>query len=292
MKFKTTWLWFITAAGLFAFIFFYQRHQHKAVAGPIQILPNIQVGQVTNVQVLLAGQVVIRAEHSNDLWQLTQPINYPAQSASIENLLLALSRLTPATCITARELKGRPKADEEYGFATPQATIVLDQDGYRLRIGAKTAPGDQVFLQVVGEEGVYVIDADLLKVVPRTANDWRDTTLINLKNLAFDRLAVTNGAKTFELQRDQTNRAWRMVAPIPARADNARIEECFQKLQGLRIHQFVYDDAKADLESIGLLPTELELALREDTNNATELHYGISTQSDPTQLHTRHAGLN
>ena len=35
-------------------------------------------------------------------------------------------------------------------------------------MGAKTAPGDQVFLQVVGVEGVYVVDADFLKYLPRT----------------------------------------------------------------------------------------------------------------------------
>ena len=113
--------------------------------------------------------------------------------------------------ITARELRNRPKVDEAYGFVAPQASIVIEQPDYpvHLLVGSRTAPGDQVFLQVVGADGVYVVGADFLKYVPRTPEDWRDTTLIDLKGLAFDRLSVTNGAKLFELRRDATN--WRRL---------------------------------------------------------------------------------
>ena len=159
-------------------------------------------------------------------WQLTEPLVYPAQAVSIEKLLAELEPLTPASYITARELRNRPNTDEDYGFAAPQASIIIEQPGYtaRLRVGAKTTPGDQVFLQVVGVEGVYVVDADFLNYLPRTADDWRDTALINLNGLAFDRLAVTNGAKIFELRRDGTNKLWRMVYPLQARANNPKAE--------------------------------------------------------------------
>ena len=223
----------------------------------------------------------IRAERTNGVWQLTEPLVYPAQAVSIEKLLAELERLTPAPYITARELRDRPKADEEYGFAAPQATIIIEQPGYtaRLLIGAKTAPGDQVFLQVVGVEGVYVVDADFLKYIPRTADDWRDTALLDLKGLAFDRLAVTNGAKVFELRRDATNKLWRMVYPLQARANNARTEESLQMLQSVRVRQFVADDPKADLEAFGLQPPELEVALGQGTNTVRP----ASVRQEPDQ---------
>ena len=64
-------------------------------------------------------------------------------------------------------------------------------------------------------------DADLLKFIPRRADDWRDTTLINLQGLAFDRLAVTNGATIFELQREEVLRGLEPVvrASLEAYAD-------------------------------------------------------------------------
>ena len=159
-------------------------------------------------------------------------------------------------------------------------------------MGAKTTPGDQVFLQVVGVEGVYVVDADFLKYLPRTADDWRDTTLINLNGLAFDRLAVTNGTKIFELRRDATNKPWRMVYPLQARANNAKTEESLQMLQSVRVRQFVSADPKADLEAFGLQPPELEVALGQGTNTVARLQFGKSPTNDTRLVYARRLGLN
>ena len=51
-----------------------------------------------------------------------------------------------------------------------------------------------------------------------------------MKGLAFDRLAVTNGAKIFELRADATNDLWRMVYPLQARANNAKTDQSLQML--------------------------------------------------------------
>ncbi len=179
---RNTWRWLMVAAVLLAFIFVHHRYLRKTGGGPVKVLPNLNATAATRVQVRPAVQMEIRAERTNGTWQLTEPLVYPAQGTSIEKLLAELERLTPAPYITARELRGRLKTDEEYGFATPQASIIIEQPGYtaRLRVGAKTAPGDQVFLQVIGVEGVYVVAADFLKYLPRTADDWRDTALVNL----------------------------------------------------------------------------------------------------------------
>lgn len=296
MNFRTTSIWIVAAAGLFAFIFFYQRHQHKAAAGPIKVLPNLKSEAVTSVQVRPKGQLEIRADRTNGVWELTEPLRYPAQLASIENFLAAMERLSPATYITAAELKDQSKADEEHGFSpNPQATLIIQQDPFprvHILIGTRTAPGDQVFVQVVGVEGIYVVDAEVLKLIPNSANDWRDTTLINLNGLAFDRIAVTNGAKIFEVQRDPTNQLWGMVFPMQARADNARLQDSLQKLQGLRIHQFVSDDPKADLESLGLQTPDLQLALASGTNIAALLQFGKSPTNDSGQVYARRVGEN
>jgi hypothetical protein len=149
-----------------------------------------------------------------------------------------------------------------------------------------------VFLQVVGVEGVYVVDADFLNYLPRTADGWRDTTLINLSGLAFDRLAVTNGSKIFELRREGTNKLWRMVYPLQARANNPKAEQSLQTLQSVRVRQFVSDDPKADLETFGLQPPELEVALGQGTNTVARLQFGKSPTNDTRLVYARRLGLN
>jgi len=292
---KHTWHWVMIAAGLFAFIFFIERHWQEPDSKPALVLPALKTSAVTSVLVR-AGQLEVRVERTNDTWQLTSPMAYPAQAASIENLLAALEHLAPATCIKAAELRGRPKVDEEYGFNNPQALLTLQQHDYQgqLLIGACTAPGDQVFVQVVGAGDIYVVDAGLLKLLPRSVTDWRDTSLVDLPRLEFDRLVVTSsGVKVLELQRNATNHYfWRMTSPLQARANNVRIAEALEKLQALRVLQFVSDDARADLDAFGLKPAELELALARGTNPIVLVQFGKNATNDASQVYARRQGLN
>ena len=118
------------------------------------------------------------------MWLLAKPIAYPAQAAAIEALLDTLQKLTPATRIDAAELRNHRNADAEFGFETPRISLVIETAGQRrqLLVGNKTPPGDQVFLRVVGVDGAFVADADWLKFIPRSVNDWRDTALVGINN--------------------------------------------------------------------------------------------------------------
>src|SRR6266513_2054662 len=180
MNTKNTWIWIIVAAGLFAFIVLLKQFGVKPPVGPLPVLPGFKAAEVTSIQVHPAAQSVIRAERTNGAWQLTKPVSYPAQAISIESLLAALEQLLPASQISATEMRNRPNADAEFGFEPPQVSLVIQIPDARkqILIGNPTAPGDQVYLQVVGV-GAYVVTAELLKLIPRTADDWRDTALVD-----------------------------------------------------------------------------------------------------------------
>jgi hypothetical protein len=295
------------AALLFSFIFFYQRHVRPTPPGPAKVLPELRTALVTSVLIRPSGpaQLQIRADRTNGIWRLSQPLNYPAQADMVQMLLEFLQQLKSAQYISASELRTNANADEEYGFASPQATVVIQQGAYvpRLRVGALTNPGDQVFLQLEGDLGAYVIDADLLKYLPRSANDWRDTSLVNLDELPFDRIAVTNNTKgdinraglpastsTLVLQRDSTNSVWRMSWPLDARANHSWIQQALRKLKKIRIREFVSDDPKADLEPLGLSPAELDLGFSRGTNGLALLQFGRSPTNDPATIYARRAG--
>jgi hypothetical protein len=282
MNAKHTWAWFLTAALLFAFIFLFERHWRQPAPGPERVLPDFHAADVATIQVYPAGESEIRAERTNGGWTLTKPIAYPAQASRIETLLAALERLTPAAPpLTARELRQHPRAEAEYGLENPQATLVLDSSRH-LRFGRLTAPGDQVFLRVVGAEGVYVVDAGLLRLLPRATNDWRDTAFVDLRSLTFDRLLVTNAARGIEFQRDATHDTWRLMYPLKTRADTARLSSALQQLQQLQVAQFVSDDARPDLESFGLQPAELELVFARGTDPVARLSFGRTNAAGQT----------
>lgn len=291
---KSTWNWILVALVLFAFIFFFERHLRKPETVPPKVLPEFKTAAVTTVQVRPAGQLEIRADRTNDGWVLSRPVSYPGQAASIGRLLDALEHLLPVTSISARELRELHRTDAEYGFDSPQFSLNLQQGDARTQmlIGDRTAPGDQVYLQVVGVEGVFVVDADLLKLIPRTADDWRDTAFADLRNTVFDRLTITSSNKVIELQRDAASKLWRMTFPLPVRVDNERLATLLQKLQALRVMRFVPDDPKTDLETFGLQPAELEMAFANGTNTVARLQFGRAATNDAAQMFARRAGYD
>ena len=84
------------------------------------------------------------------VWQLTQPISYPAQGGRVEALLAALATLEWKDRIADQELKDRPDAQEQYGFTQPQFSILLQGAGmdHRLEVGDLSPMGDEVFLSL------------------------------------------------------------------------------------------------------------------------------------------------
>jgi hypothetical protein len=294
MNTKSTWIWITVALGLFAVIFAVEKFGPKPAPGLVPLLPDLKASLVTSVQLGLGDQPEIQAVRTNEDWQLIKPISYPAQSTSIETLLLVLQQLAPAAVISGAEVRRHPNADQEFGFAKPQATLTLrTKDEVRtLLIGARTAPGDQLYVQVVGTEGVRIVDADLLKVLPRTTDDWRDTALADLGRILFDRISVSNTVATLELQRDPSNHLWRLTRPMSARADNQRVHLALQKLNTARVTRFVTDDPRADMDAFGFNSPELELALAQDTNTVLTLQFGRSPTNDSTQVFARRVGLN
>jgi hypothetical protein len=283
---KNTWLWVIAAAGMFAAIFLYDRFKPEPETGPAKLLPGLNVTAVASVEILPANQPAIHAVRTNGLWRLTQPVSYPAQSASIETLLTALEQLVPATRISAQELSSVRDTDEKFGFNPPQTTLILQPGDQHIQLGNKNGPGDQMFVKIVGVDGVFVVDTDLLRFIPRSPDDWRDAALVDFARLDFDRLVVTNGAKVLALQRNPTNQIWRMVFPMDARADGIKVGESLQKLRNLRTTQFV-DVPITELDSFGLQTPELSLDFKRGTNTALFLAFGKSPTNDPGQVYAR-----
>lgn len=294
MNSKSTWVWLVIAATLFGVIVAVEKFGPKPPAGPVALLPDFQAALVTSVQLGLGDQFEIQAVRTNGSWQLVKPIAYPAQAASIETLLVVLQQLAPAFVIPGDEVRRRKDSDREFGFSKPQATLTLrSRDTLRpILIGSRTAPGDQVYVQVVGVEGVCVVDATLLKLFPRNVDDWRDTALADLERMLFDRVNLSNTVASLEVQRDPTNHLWRLTRPMSARADNQRVNLALQKLNTTRITKFVTDDPKVDLEIFGLNAPELELTLSKDTNVVAVYQFGRSPTNDSTQVFARQVGLN
>ena len=246
---------------------------------------------VSAVQVRRGNQFPVRAERTNDAWMLTAPLAYPGQTAAIEGLLKRLQNLGPQTRISAEELSARKQTAADFGLAEPSAVVMLQQgrDRKDIQFGSKTPAGDQIYLQLVGATAIYVVGADLFDRLPRTPNDWRDTTLLNLSGLKYDRLEARPAARGLTIRYEATNQNYYLHRfGQTARADMTRLNDLFFKIQTTYVTQFVTDDPKADLELYGLQPPELELAVAQGTNDIAVVQFGKSSANEAGQVYARH----
>lgn len=274
------------AGVMLGWILLAEREGGPAPAVSAQVLPGLKVALVARVELVLTNQT-LRAERAGEQWTLTAPLNYPGQKIAIESLLAACAQLRVRAVVPEREVRSQPRGLADFGLQPPQAALMLDNGQTGLRIGAHTPVGGQVYVQRAGAKEVFLVDAEFLGRLPRTADDWRDPALLQLAGLAFNRLEVRPHPPGFEVRRDETNQLWRLTYPMETRADNPRLKDLLSLLPRWPVKQFVTDDPKADLEPFGLQRPETELVFGQGTNDLLVVQFGGSPTNDPASVYAR-----
>jgi hypothetical protein len=290
MNWKNTWTLVALAAGLFAFIFFIERRIPSIGAiEPVQpLFAQFRPTAATSFQLRRGGEVNFALEQTNDGWRFTKPFAYPAANFAVHTFLETLERVVPATHISPREILSRKQTVADFGFAEPPIVITLqrgDELPKQLRFGARTPAGDQVYVEVDGQPGLSVINADLLDKIPRSPHDWRTTALFHLGDEKAERVEISHGATFYALQLDATNKLWRLDRPRH-RADQFQVRQLLDKIQLALVTEFVADPPRADDEAFGLQTPEFEIMLASGELKR-KVQFGRSPTNNPGLVYAR-----
>ncbi len=186
-------------------------------------------------------------------WKMNAPVADRADGPLIEEVMSTLESVRKVDTITASFLSKVKLAD--YGLQTPREKLaVTDNIGKKGHVteflfGNESPVEGKVYLQIAGGADVYVVNDDLKKLLQKDVNSWRDHRLTNLVSTEVNKLTVKNPAGEIELQRDADH--WKLVKPLAARADDAKVNDLVSQVATLSIKSFVADD-KADAASYGL----------------------------------------
>src|SRR5262245_60751426 len=112
------------AGMLFAFIVLVERRLTADVLPPPPKLCVFKATEVTNIQVRLTNQLILRVERAgpDSPWRLSLPISYPAKGHAIDQLLESLEDVVAGTEIAQSELKSGKRTLAEFGLDVPNAT--------------------------------------------------------------------------------------------------------------------------------------------------------------------------
>lgn len=299
MKPLRTLLLVVLALGMFAYIALYERHEtepSQAAGTAPMLFANFNPALVASVEVSMLTNQSLRVERTNNTWLLVHPLVYPAHALRVDRLLSIFSQLTRSSHISAQELTAQRQPLSAFGLDPPRATVVVQHDLGRLelKIGNRTPLGSQVYVQLVGSDGIYFTDAAVLDRLPRSVDEWRDPGFLPLKGLAFNRLKIEaragGGVNVLQFETDPATRLWRLTGPMAARADNAKLEQLIGQLQTWQIRSFVSESPKPDLEIYGLQTPELTLVFGRGSNDLLMAQFGKSPPNDNSLIYARCLG--
>jgi hypothetical protein len=290
MQKKLTWFLTGLALALFAFIYFVERKvPGTAERGTApRILATVEAQDVTALEITLAGGGTVRAEQTNGTWFLTKPL-YPAQQSAINTFVTNVVRLRSFDKLEQHDvvLQGQ----KSFGLEPPRATVQIETatNRYKLEIGGDAPFTNNIYVRLAPSAEVLLTEAQVLKSLPRTTNDWRSENLLQLATLPFDHLQLRVGQRVVELGRNPTNGAWQITKPIPARADQQQIAVLLDQIGRAQVGDFVADGV-VDLERYGLQTPEVELGLSQGTNRLFTVQFGGSATNGTNQVFARLLG--
>lgn len=285
MNWRTT-LWLIATAvvaALFVIVVERPARLGRARAAAVHtLLPDFQPATVTRIQIQTTNETVVLVQ-SNGVWEMVAPERHPAQAALLGDLIHRVAELQGRSILSTAELRARPEAAADFGLNPAAATLRLESPGRRVEVllGIRSLNGAQVHYQITGIPGIYATEAALLDGLPSTPDGWRDTTLMPLDRLAFDRIRVTADGMAFALERDPTNNAWGVLEPRQARADSTRVGVLLRQLGLLQVGRFIEPSAAPPMDAAGLQPARVSLSLQRGTNEVYGLALGAPCTNAP-----------
>jgi hypothetical protein len=289
MNARTT-QWLVGVAVVLAlFILLFERGARSTAqrrAEAARLLPGLDPRGVSRLEVRVGTNRPVVLERGTNNWFFRAPVLYPARPEPVDQFLQRLAEAPVRARISAGEILRQTNALAAYGLVPPAVSLKLEGEAgpLTLHLSRPASLGAQVFVQIVGRDGLDVVDAALAAALPASWDAWRDPSLVNLARLAFDRLEVRPLTNGFEALRDPVTHRWTLNKPLPTRANAALLEHLLQQLDLLRVARFVADPPVSDLESFGLAPPRRELVFARGTNELLSLRLGRAPADQPDLL--------
>lgn len=183
-------------------------------------------------------------------WRIIEPIEAPAAEWEVDAVAAIVSGL--------RYVQKHAGDDPQYqddvtGLSAPLYTVSFtDEKGKTctIKVGrnAPAPPGGRTYVQIAGDNHVFVVEADLHKTLNKTLTDYRQKYVARFDTDRAVRMEV-RGDENYLLIR--TGDKWAIDSPVSARADQEKVKGLLRAVGDIHAVKFVEDNPK-DLGSYGL----------------------------------------
>src|SRR5213596_1702294 len=243
MRWQTTAILAVVLLALGAFYYVYEIRggpERAKVEAQKGRLWTVDAADVTEVELRRGGEVVT-LKREPDGWRLVGPVTARGDRGKVDETLTTLT-----TARVDREIDAAPTQLDQYGLDKPAADVTLQlKDGRRLglQLGAKNPTGIWVYAREAGKPAVFVVSDMVLRDVTRPLVDFRDRTVLAFGQRQVTAFEVATREETLAVE--QANDRWKLTRPVALPADAQSVTDFLDKLQSMRVKEFVAEAPKS-----------------------------------------------
>jgi len=262
---------------LLAYILLFERHQptsEEARRDADKVFRGLEADDVTGLLIDRGGSQV-RLEKVGDVWQLQEPIQYPADDSNVSSTLSSLAGLSADRVLPLDEVDAG-----EFGLDAPAAevTLTLDDDSeISFVVGDEMPLGSKRPIRLAGSETIAITPGWFMTDLERDVDDWRSRDVTDVKKDEVASIEIDAGDDTIRAVR--VGNAWQLLSPVEDVADRDHLEALLSDLGALRIEEFLDDGV--DLAALGLdAPAYSVMVVRSDGGEPLRLDFGATREGD------------
>ncbi|MGE3179718.1 MAG: DUF4340 domain-containing protein [Vicinamibacterales bacterium] len=239
----------VVLAALGGYIYFFMGEESPPGSGLEKVFPSAAADKVSEVTVRSESGDVTTIQKDGTAWKLTSPIATGAAEAEASGLVSGLAQAE-----IVRVIDPNPSNLGEYGLEKPRIQIEFKgAEGVsgRLSVGGTTPTGAALYARRNDEPQVFLIEATLDASLNRSTFDLRDKTFVTVPRDKVQTITVAGEGPPIVVAKQ--GEAWRLTAPVQARASYAVAEGLLGRLDTTMITSIATENAApADLATYGL----------------------------------------
>lgn len=247
-------LFVILAVLLVAAIVLLRMDARRQQGSFLRELVHADAEKTTSIVIIPKGVTddAITIEKSDEIWMVgSHGKMRPANSDNINRIFQMISPLVPEQLVS----RGKDNWDE-YEISDEKGTRVKIFQGKRLSsefifgkmdfqsqmIQGQQRPKINTFVRLEGKDEVYTVEGFLGSAFPAGAENYRNQTVVNVKEADIDKIMIEGTDQNYTLSREGMN--W-LINNIPS--DSANTVNFIRKLTTLRSTGFVEDESEGRL---------------------------------------------